>query len=128
MAMLLFLQFQADSAGTPESSWGAYFQMLGALLLVLMLVFLALRYLLPVLPAARAVQNGLIRVRAAFPLEPKKRLYLIETGNKVLLLASTDQSLNLLAEIPADSIPPAPTADATAPRIPFADWLKRGRS
>jgi flagellar biogenesis protein FliO len=122
--MLAFLQAQADTvaAGT---GWGDYFQAMGALLFVLLLLFLAMRFILPMLPVARAASEGLIRIRASVPLEPRKRLYLIESGGKVLLLASADHAVNVIGTFQPGDFPEA--AAAQSPSSKFSDLLKRGR-
>lgn len=122
--MLALLQVQADSvaAGT---SWGDYFQVMGALLFILVLLVVAMRYVLPLLPATRGASAGLIRVRATMPLEPRKRLYLVESGGRMLLLASADHAVTLVGTFAPADFPEAP-ADPS-PVSKFAHLLKRGR-
>ena len=125
MAMPILLQIQAADVSS-GMGWGDYFQALGALLFVLLLLFLTMRFVVPLLPVARNASSGLIRVRATVPLEPRKRLYLIESGGKVLMLASADHTVSLVGTFDTADFPEAPAEAARTPR--FSDFLKRGRS
>lgn len=109
----------------PETGWGDYFQMLASLLVILLLLVLVMRYVLPALPVTRAATGGLIRIRATVPLEPRKRLYLVETGGKVFLLASSENALSLISDFDPESFPPEPEAPES--KLRFADLLKGGR-
>ncbi|MCU0228769.1 MAG: flagellar biosynthetic protein FliO [Bryobacterales bacterium] len=106
MATLLFLQAAgtatANEALLPDSGWSHYGQALGSLLLVLLLLVLVVRYVLPALPVARPGAHGLLRVRGSLALETRKRIYLVEAGGKVLMIACSESSISLLDRFDVD--------------------------
>lgn len=120
MPMLLFLQAAGSPAVPepmlPDSGWTQYWQTLGALLLVLLLLVLAMRYVLPALPMARQGSYGLLRVRGSLSLDARKRVYLIEAGGKVLLIGCSESSINLLERFELEQFPATPSQkDAPSP-------------
>ena len=104
--------------------WKDYLQLLAALAITLGLIYVVLRHVLPRLQFGKPAADGLIRVRATYPLEPRKTLYIVEAGSETLLLGSSGDTLSTLGSIPRESlpveIPVAPTR--------FADLLKRRRA
>ncbi|MCW5964612.1 MAG: flagellar biosynthetic protein FliO [Bryobacterales bacterium] len=127
--MLLLLQGTSGPVPAdqlfPESAWSGYFQTIGALLVVLVLLVLVMRYVLPSLPAARHSAGNLITIRGSVALEPRKRIYLIESGGKMLMVASCENTLNLLGTFDAEGFPEAPVAGTV--ESPFARLLKGRR-
>lgn len=128
----MLLLFQASTGQLPpdqilpDSVWSGYFQTLGALVLVLVLLVVVMRYVLPSLPVARGSASGLLRVRGSIALEPRKRIYLIETGGKVLMVSSCENSLGLLGTFDATGFPEVPAEDK--PESSFSRLLKRRQS
>lgn len=102
--------------------WIDYLKLLAALGVVLTLAWASARFAVPALFARRNTAGGLIRVRAACPLEPKKTIYLVQVGERTLCVGSTDNSLSLLATLEAGEMPPLPQPDA--PRS-FREFLER---
>ncbi len=89
----------------PESGWEGYWQTLGALAAVLVLLVVVMRYVLPALPVAKHGSNDLMRVRGSLALEPRKRIYLIESGGRMLMVASSEGSLHLLESFDRERFP-----------------------
>jgi flagellar biosynthetic protein FliO len=96
-------------------------------LLVTLLVFLAI--ILAAWLAARWLMRRMygpgaagerIRVVERVPLEPRRTLFLVEAGDKLLLIGATDHDIRLLGEFARDALPP-PTSPE---RRSFLDVLR----
>jgi len=102
LTLLLNLESQpyAESMpDLPESHLGWLFiKVLLAMILVLALAFMAIKYLLPGSPWIKKFQNSPIKVIAQTLLENRKSLYLIEVAGKVVLVGTSDQSIAALAQ------------------------------
>lgn len=53
-------------------------------------------------------EEGLVRVRARVPLEPRRALYLIEVGQQTLLIGSGENGIHVVTELEPGEIPSAP--------------------
>lgn len=96
-----------------------------AFLAVILLAWLAARWLLRRMYGPGA-GGGRIRVLERLPLEPRRTLYLVEAGEKLLLVGSTEHEIRLLGEFSREELPaPLPPAE----RRTFLDALRsmRGR-
>ncbi len=109
------------------SDWVDYFKLALALGVVLALAWATTRFGVPALYGRRNAQDGLIRLRATYPLEPKKTLYLVEVGNRTLCVGSTDSALTVLATLEPGELPPLPSPVPLAP-LSFASLLARRRA
>ncbi|MBI5490509.1 MAG: flagellar biosynthetic protein FliO [Deltaproteobacteria bacterium] len=97
-------------------------------LLVTLLVFLAIilaawlaaRWLMRRMYGPGAASGGRLRVVERVPLEPRRTLYLVEAGEKLLLIGSTDHDVRVLSEFTRDQLP----APATPERRSFLDTLR----
>lgn len=70
------------------------------LLIVLGLFFVAVRLLKPLASGAPAAAGqGLVTVLGVVPLGPQRQVYLLEVGDKVLVVGATGQQLTTLTEI-----------------------------
>ena len=92
----------------PDSTftWGAYFQAVGILILLLCVLWFALRVLRRVgggrfLPAATTLPRQALRVEAQLPLGPHRGVFAVRFLNKRLLLGVTEQNITLLSEMDA---------------------------
>ena len=99
-----------------------------SLALVCFAAFFALRWL-----GQRGVgrSDGCVRVLGRCPLEPRRSVYLIETGGRCFLVGVGDGPMSLLAEIDKAAIP-ASAGAGDKPSSPFSDVLakvlgRRGR-
>ena len=104
--------------------WKDYLQLLAALAATLGMIYVVLRHVLPRLQFGRPKADSLIRVRATYPLEPRKTLYIIEAGTETLLIGSSGDSLATLASIPRDSLP----VEMPVAPVRFADFLARRKA
>ena len=96
---MLQLEPPVNSAGL---EWSVL-QVLLTLVAVCALVLVFARKILPKMTAARAHSAG-IRVVAVTPLEPRKRLYIVEIHGRVLLLGVSDSEMRLLTELDPASL------------------------
>jgi flagellar biosynthetic protein FliO len=73
--------------------------------------------------------TGPLRVVARLPLEPRRTLYLVEAGRKVLLLGSSEQGpLATLAELDASEVAALEVAAPPAPGLKgFLELLRSPR-
>jgi len=89
-----------------------------ALLLVVSLAVLVLYLLRRVAPAS----GRTVKLVESVPLEPRRSLHLVQIGDRILLIGSTDGSLTLIADFAKSAIElPEPR-----PRRRFLDLVRRG--
>jgi flagellar biogenesis protein FliO len=81
-----------------------YIAVLLALAGILVLAYVTLRIGLPRLFGMHTSGTGPIRVLARYPLEPKKTLYLVETGSQAFLLASSESGVAFLTVVAAENV------------------------
>jgi len=93
-----------------------------AFLAVILLAWIAARWFLRRLYGPGA-GGGRIRVLERLPLEPRRTLYLVEAGEKLLLVGSTDHEIRLLGEFSREELPAVPPAG----RRNFLDVLRSMR-
>lgn len=122
-ALLLCLQSAiAQSAAAPAPSaslGGSFLQMLFGLALVLGLLFAGVWFLKKLTgnPGANA---NIARVVGATPIGGRERIVIVELGQTWLVLGVTPNSINTLAEMPRQPLPPG-----SRPAPPnLADWLR----
>jgi flagellar protein FliO/FliZ len=118
--MLVLLQ-TAQEAELPGGYGVALLQTLLALGAVCVLAWVVLRW------GARrgfglGVGGGRVRVLERVALDPRRALYLVEVGGKLLLIGAGDGAAPaVLAELDPAELPPEPAPAGT----PFADVLRR---
>jgi flagellar protein FliO/FliZ len=90
---------------------------------VILLAWLAARWLLRRMYGPGS--GGRVRVLERVPLEPRRSLYLVEAGEKLLLVGATEHDIRLLGEFKRDELPAPPPVE----RRTFLDVLRsvRGR-
>jgi flagellar protein FliO/FliZ len=113
-------QTATTAATAPTASLGGSFlQMLFGLALVLGLLFAGV-WFLKKLTGAAGPHGSLARVVSATPIGARERIVIVELGQTWLVLGVTPNSINTLAEMPRQPLPPG------ARPIPpnFADWLR----
>lgn len=94
------------------------------LLIVLGLFFLAVRLLKPLASGASAgAPQGLVNVLGTMALGPQRQLYLLEVGDKVILVGATSQQLSALGEITDPDVVERMRAAQRAASVPFAEQL-----
>lgn len=96
-------QAAASSPASAGFSWGGYFYGLGALCLILALLYGALWIMrrsgkFRFMPAYGALPRDALRLEAQLPLGPRKGLMVVRFLNKRMLLGVTDQKITLLSE------------------------------
>ncbi|MCH5277404.1 MAG: flagellar biosynthetic protein FliO [Desulfovibrionaceae bacterium] len=102
-----------ESVGLPDGpvpdsgfTWGAYFQAIGILILLLCVLWFALRMLRRVgggrfLPATTTLPRQSLRVEAHLPLGQHRGVFVVRFLNKRLLVGVTEQNITLLSEMDA---------------------------
>jgi flagellar protein FliO/FliZ len=99
----------AMQPGQAAPAAGGYGELaLTALLLVVavcVVVLVLARYAGRWLAARGGGDEGLVRVRARVPLEPRRALYVIEVGGRTLLVGSSEGGISVLSEVEAAALP-----------------------
>ena len=107
-------------SGDIPGGYGWYLlQTLLALGAVCLLAWIVLRWGVRRLYGGTA--GGRVRVLERVPLDARRTLYLVEVGEKVLLLGAGEGRLTTLAEIDPKTLPAAPEARKAS----FLDVLRR---
>ncbi|MEZ4459415.1 MAG: flagellar biosynthetic protein FliO [bacterium] len=105
----------------PELNYGALFLRLTLVLAgVCVLAWVSLRW---GLKRYQPATTGPVKVRARVPVEPRRSILLIEIGEKVFVVASTEHGMTNLGTLAAADVPQ--TTDVSAVR--FSDALARLR-
>jgi flagellar protein FliO/FliZ len=108
------------AAGALPGGYGWYLlQTLLALAAVCALAWVVLRW--GVRRLYGGASSGRVRVLERVPLDPRRSLYLVEVGGKVLLLGAGDGPMTTLAEVDPNALP----AEPEAKRASFLEVLKR---
>jgi flagellar protein FliO/FliZ len=79
-----------------------------AFLVVIVAAWLGTRWLVRRLYGPGAAGQGRVKVLERIPLEPRRTLYLVQAGEKRLLLGATDQQIRVLGEFAKDELPEPP--------------------
>jgi flagellar protein FliO/FliZ len=107
-------------SGDLPGGYGWYLlQTLLALGAVCLLAWIVLRWGVKRLYGASG--SGRIRVLERVPLDPRRSLYLVEVGGKVLLVGAGEGPMTTLAEIDPKALPAEPEARKTS----FLEVLRR---
>jgi flagellar biogenesis protein FliO len=116
---------EPSPADVPAADGGAPFLTLAVTLLVFLLVvglaWFGTRWLTRRLWGVPGTGAGRIRVLERVPLEPRRTLYLVEIGSRILLIGAGDRDLRVLAEMDRAALPEPPPAE----RRSFAETLRR---
>lgn len=112
-------QVATAPAAPTASLGGSFLQMLFGLALVLLLLFAGL-WLLKKLTGSGGHNNNLLRVVGATAIGTRERIVVVEMGQTWLILGVTPNSINTLAEMPRQPLPPA--ASHGTPDFPA--WLR----
>ena len=117
----------ASSLGQMESmfSWGAYFQAIAILFLIVAILFAALWFLKRKGALKLLTRQGELSLESRLPLGPKKSLVVVRFLNKRLLLGVTDQQITMLTELPTDEDDMPQPVPSTADCADFKDLLTR---
>ncbi|MCB9601338.1 MAG: flagellar biosynthetic protein FliO [Sandaracinus sp.] len=120
---MFFVWLQNTPAPLPTGYGAALLQTLVSLLAVCLLAWLLLRW-----GARRGFATGArgrrVKVIERVALDPRRTLYVVEVGGKVLLLGAGDgASPTLLSELDPKDFP----AEPTAPKVRFAQTLAKLR-
>ena len=111
---------QTAPASVPTASLGgSIVQMLFGLGLVLLLLFAGL-WVLKKLTGTSGANNSLVRVVGGTAIGTRERIVVVEMGQTWLVLGVTPNSINTLAEMPRQILPPNNTPHAPD----FAKWLR----
>lgn len=77
--------------------WETALKLIGALIIILPLAYLATR--LYALRLAGSRRQRALRVVDAITLGPQRSIYLVEVGDRILVIAATQRHMTLLSEI-----------------------------
>ena len=111
-------QTAAAPAAAPPSMGSSFLQMLFGLAMVLGLLFAGV-WFLKKLSGTVGPANAIARVVSATPVGTRERIVIVELGQTWLVLGVTPSSINTLAEMPRQPLPPG---NVTPPH--FGDWLR----
>ena len=118
------MPFLLQNASVPGGYGAALLQTLLSLAAVCVLAWVFLRWFSR---QGLGAHSGQVRLLEKTSLDPRRTLYLIEVGERVLLLGSGERdTLSVLAEIDPGTLPTAP-ARPTAPRVPWR-WSRESES
>lgn len=111
-----------DSAGQLPGLGGSLAVSLISLGVVCLIAYLSLRFL-----SRRGIgrASGPIKVLARCPLEPRRSLYLVETGGRCFLVGVGDGPMTMLAEVGAAEVKAAAPSAPIESGSRFADVLGR---
>lgn len=100
--MLLLL---AQTPPFPEPSFGMlFFKMILAMVFVVGLALLFMKYVLPRVYNMQPRLAGKVRILHRVGLEPRKSLYVVNVGHKNLLLGVTEHQIANLSELSAEDL------------------------
>ncbi|MFO8014491.1 MAG: flagellar biosynthetic protein FliO [Phycisphaerae bacterium] len=91
---------------------------LAAVLVILVLGAAAIFVVKRLLPRLGISQGRQVRVLETVYLGPRKSLYVVQVGDRTLLVSGTRERLGLLADVTGSVPPPDETAPGTAPGTP----------
>ena len=122
--------FNRDPEPVPEFSWANYFLVIGAMFLLLAVLWFVVWSLKKrnALPGANILARNAFKVEASLPLGSRRALILVRFMNGRYLLGVTDQQINLIKELADDESLPAPGVNqpqTDAPAGGFAALLKK---
>jgi flagellar biogenesis protein FliO len=93
----------ADPLSSMNTPIVQYIEVLLALAGVLVLAYVTLKVGLPRMFGMRPPGRGPIQVVARYALEPRKTLYLVQTGSQVLLLGTSENQVQYLTALEAEN-------------------------
>src|SRR4051794_5689702 len=93
-------------AGSPANEFSSinsealtYLKLIVTLAIILVVIVVVLRFWLPRVTAFRNISSGPIRMAAHFPLEPRKNLYIIQTGGEYFLVGTSESGVHYLTTL-----------------------------
>lgn len=90
----------------PDLSYGWLFiKTILAMVIIIGLAIVVIRYVLPRLTWGRGQSGSSIRIIERAGLEPRKGLYLIEVEGKRILIGTTDQRITKLMDLSGETKP-----------------------
>ncbi|HLA36713.1 MAG TPA: flagellar biosynthetic protein FliO [Rhodocyclaceae bacterium] len=115
------------AVGAPSADLGAGVLQLLSVLAIMLAALIGGMWLLKKLTMQRGEAAGLLRLVAGAAVGPRERVVIVEAGGVWLVLGVAPGRVSALAEIPRQSISPAPnvTASTPTPTPNFADWLRK---
>jgi flagellar biogenesis protein FliO len=126
-------------AGSPASEISsisseafAYLKLVVSLVVIIVLIVVVLRFWLPRMTGFRNLSSGPIRVAAHFPLEPRKNLYIIQTGDEYFLVGTSESGVHYLTTLNPERIHAALSNNEAPPDPRFSSLIdafrRRGRA
>lgn len=85
-----------------EMGWGAYFQAIAVVFVMLGLLLAGFYFLRRMMGGSRFLGRGMLRLEAQLPLGPRRHVAVVRFLNKRLVLGVTDNQINLLTQEDAD--------------------------
>ncbi len=100
LSLFSTIQTQAATPGAGIDFTWLFIKMLLLLIVICALAIVLLKYVAPKLGVFKPMQKGgYFKVLGRYQLEAKKALYLVNIGQKYLVLGVADHGINLLTEI-----------------------------
>ena len=116
----------ADQLGSYSDDIFNAIKFLFALAGVLLLAVVAVKYWIPKFAGVQTNNAGPIKVVARFGLEPRKTLYIIQTGNDYYLIGTSESDMYYLTALDPASVEPFLTAPVNQEAGPaFAEILRK---
>jgi flagellar protein FliO/FliZ len=112
-------QTAPGSAVPTASLGGSIAQMVFGLGVVLLLLFAGL-WVLKKITGTSGVNNSLVKVVGGTAIGTRERIVVVEMGQTWLVLGVTPNSINTLAEMPRQALPPGGSSQTPD----FAKWLR----
>lgn len=89
----------AEEISSINSQALSYLKLVFVLGAILVLAYLAVRFWLPRLAGLRTSQAGPIQIVGRLPIEPRKTLYVIKTGQECFLIGTSDADIHYLTAV-----------------------------
>jgi flagellar biogenesis protein FliO len=107
-----------------------YLKTMLALVAILALAYLVIRYWLPRMTGIQTSASGPIQVISRFALEPKKGLYIVKAGSEYMLLGTSESGIQYLTALKAEDIEALAAKAELTPSagVPFQKILERWRT
>jgi flagellar biosynthetic protein FliO len=99
LAMALQVLQPADEIGFINSQAFSYLKLVFVLGAILILAYLSVRFWLPRLSGLRSSSAGPIQIAGRLPIEPRKTLYIIRTGQECFLIGTSDNDIHYLTSL-----------------------------
>lgn len=99
MLILLAQAGQVVGSEADFSYWGLFLKTVVATLFIIVLAFLALRYLVPRVHSLRRNRDSVVKVLDYQSLEPRKGIYIVEIQGKKLAVGVSENFVGKICDV-----------------------------